>query len=82
MHTGNKGTPNDDARASVGLFLYVGAIISLAVWLSMISDTPRGGTAALAGMATVVLFSAGLFCFALGRPASRSTPDARSHIQP
>ena len=74
MQTGDDGTSQDEARATVGLFLYVGAIISMAVWLSMISDTPRGGAAALAGMATVALFSAGLFCFALGRPASPHTP--------
>ena len=82
MRTGDDGTPQDDASTTAGLFLYVGAIISMAVWLSMISDTPRGGVAALAGMVTISLFSAGLFCFTLGRPASQQTREAHRHDRP
>ncbi len=52
-----------DVLGSVGLLLNIGGVIAGALWLSMVGGGYHGGSPALAGAATVLLFGASLACF-------------------
>lgn len=65
MATGSVG---HDVLGTTGLFLNVGAVISMAVWLGTVAGGLPGGSAAVIGIVTIVLFASGWTCFAADRP--------------
>ena len=62
--------PAEEALGTFGLILNFGAIISTALWLSMIGGSSAGTDTALAGASTIVLFAASFICFGADRPTS------------
>ena len=68
-----------DLISTIGLLLNLGGIIWFAVWLSMIGGAYRDGSAAIAGVATLVCFGGSFGCFAADRPTG-SAPIASGPI--
>lgn len=61
-------TGGHDVLATVGVFLTVGAVISMAVWLGMVTGGLPDGSAPITGLVTLALLAAGLTCCAVDRP--------------
>lgn len=60
--------PAEETLGTLGLILNFGAIISTALWLSMIGGSSTAIGTALAGVTTIVLFAASFICFGADRP--------------
>lgn len=60
----------EDVLGSMALFLNVAAVISTALWLSMVGGASASGSTALAGMLSILLFGSSVACFAVDRPAA------------
>lgn len=61
-----------DVLSTVGLVLNFGAVISLALWLSMAGSHSGSGLRVIPGILTIVLFGGSIFCFAVEQNSTRS----------
>lgn len=57
----------DDVIGSIALLLNIGAVISAALWVGMISGAYHGAPVALAGLAAVLCLAASIACFVSDR---------------
>lgn len=57
-----------DVLSTLGLILNLGAVISLALWLSMAGTGSSSLSTLVVGTLTVLLFAVSIVCFAVERP--------------
>lgn len=69
----DEGRSGGDMLSTLGLMLNLAAIISLALWLSMVGGTSHSGAAAVAGAVTLACFAASFACFAADHPTGRQS---------